>query len=79
MYNSMIEIKTKVREWGNSLGVIIPKEAIIKEGIKPNQEIIIQIHTKPITKVKDIFGKWPLKKPTKQLMKELDKEFDVGF
>jgi len=75
----MIEIKARTKEWGNSIGVIIPKEAIVKEGIKPNQEIVLQIHTKPITQGKDIFGKWKFKKPTEQLLKEVRKEFDWGF
>jgi len=79
MSNSMIEIKTKAKEWGNSIGVIIPKEAVIEEGIKPNQEITLQISTKPITRGTDIFGKWKFKKSTNQLLKEVRKEFDWGF
>ena len=79
MSNSMIEIKTKAKEWGNSIGVIIPKEAVIEEGIKPNQEITLQISTKPITRGTDIFGKWKFKKSTNQLIKEVRKEFDWGF
>ena len=75
----MIEIKARTKEWGNSLGVIIPREAVIKEGMKPNQEVILQIRTKPITRGKDIFGKWKFKKPTEQLLKEVRKEFDWGF
>ncbi|HLC56956.1 MAG TPA: hypothetical protein VJH95_00130 [Candidatus Nanoarchaeia archaeon] len=75
----MIEIKTKAKEWGNSIGVIIPKEAVIEEGIKPNQEITLQISTKPITRGTDIFGKWKFKKSTNQLLKEVRKEFDWGF
>ena len=32
-----------------------------------------------ITKGKDILGKWKVKKPTEKLMREIDKEFNLGF
>ena len=75
----MLELKTKTKKWGNSIGVIIPKEIIREEAIKPNQEVTLWIKSRAITKVKDIFGKWKFEKSTKKLMKELDKEFDLGF
>ena len=34
-----MEIQVKTRKWGNSLGVILPKEFVQKEDIKENQEI----------------------------------------
>lgn len=79
MYNSMMEIKAKARKWGNSIGVLIPKEVVKEDNIKPNQEVTLMISTKPITKGKDIWGTFKFKKPTEQLMREVDKEFDFGF
>ena len=35
----MIEVKAKVRKWGRSLGVVIPKGKIMKELNKGNTEI----------------------------------------
>ena len=75
----MMEVKAKTKKWGNSIGIVIPKEAIRQESIKPNQEVTVLISAKPITKAGDIFGTWKFKKPTEQLMREIDKEFDFGF
>ena len=79
MYNSMIELKAKTKKWGNSIGILIPKEAIRKENIKPDQEVTVLISAKPITKAGDIFGTMKFKKSTEELMREVDKDFDVGF
>lgn len=49
------QIKTRVKEWGNSLGVTIPKEIVIKEELKPNDEITITITKKQI--LEDFFGR----------------------
>lgn len=75
----MMEIKAKTKKWGNSIGVIIPKEIIREQNIKPNQEITLMINNKPITKGKDIWGTFKFKKSTEQLMREVDKDFNVGF
>ena len=75
----MMEIKAKTKKWGNSIGILIPKEAVRKENIKPEQEVTVLISAKPITTGKDIFGTMSFKKSTEQLMREVDKEFDFGF
>ena len=49
------QIKARVKEWGNSLGVTIPKEIVIKEELKPNDEITITISKKQV--LEDFFGK----------------------
>lgn len=79
MYNLMMEIKAKTKKWGNSIGILIPKDAVIKEKIKPDQEVTVLISAKPITTGKDIFGKWKFNKSTEELMREVDKDFDLGF
>ena len=52
----MEQINTKVKKWGNSLGVIIPKKVVDNEKIEENSEISITIQSIKKTKVKDIFG-----------------------
>jgi len=52
----VIRIKSKLKEFGNSLGVVIPKEFIIREGLKPNEEVVITI-IKCGGILKDFFGK----------------------
>ena len=75
----MMEIKAKTRKWGNSIGILIPKEAVRKENIKPDQEITLMISKKPITKGKDIWGTFKFKKSAEQLMREVDRDFNAGF
>ena len=69
----MIEVKGKVRKWGRSLGVVIPKETIDKEGIKENEDITMLI-SKPSSVLRDTFGTFKFKKNTEEMMKEIDKE-----
>ncbi|MBI4452452.1 AbrB/MazE/SpoVT family DNA-binding domain-containing protein [Candidatus Woesearchaeota archaeon] len=75
----MMEIKVKTKKWGNSIGILIPKEAAKKENIKPDQEITVLISAKPITRGKDIWGTMKFSKSTEELMREVDKELDFGF
>ena len=75
----MMEIKAKTKKWGNSIGVIIPKEIIRQQNIGPDQEVTILISSKPITTGRDIWGTFKFKKSTEQLMREVDKDFNVGF
>ncbi len=75
----MMEIKATTKKWGNSIGVLIPKDVVKEEKIKPNQEIMLMISTRPITKGKDIFDTLKFKESTEKLMREIDKEFNVGF
>ena len=53
----MVEIQAKTRKWGSSIGVVIPKEVVEEESIKPNEKIVIEI--KKRVKVKDVFGMFP--------------------
>ncbi|HIG94133.1 MAG: hypothetical protein QT05_C0048G0050 [archaeon GW2011_AR13] len=36
-------IKVKVKKWGNSIGIILPKELVKKEDLKENDEIRINL------------------------------------
>ncbi len=44
----------KVREWGSSLGLVVPSEAVKKEGLKPGDEVTIEI--KKSRSLKELFG-----------------------
>ena len=53
-----MEIETRTKKWGSSLGIIIPKIIVERENLKQNQEIkILAVETKEKTRLKDIFGK----------------------
>lgn len=51
----MLEFESKVKKWGNSFGVIIPKEELKRRGIKENQEVHIIALEKSNT-LKESFG-----------------------
>jgi len=75
----MEKTNVKVRKWGNSFGVILPKSIVDKQDIKDGMEIEIIVETKNKTKVKDVFGilKGKLKRPeksTQEIMDEIDEE-----
>jgi hypothetical protein len=47
--------KTRIKEWGNSLGIVIPNEIVIKENLQPRDEVLITIIKKQ--DLSDFFGK----------------------
>ncbi len=76
----MIEYETRLKAWGNSVGIVIPKDKIEREHLKKNQMVKVVISPAKMVRVQDIFGKlknW--KKPTGQIMREVNKELDSKF
>jgi antitoxin component of MazEF toxin-antitoxin module len=54
----VVQTKARLKKWGNSLGVVIPKEAAERNGLHVGEEVEIQV-----TKVSDITelrGKYPI-------------------
>jgi len=60
-------IETKVKKWGNSLGIIIPSNTIEARNIKENDNVKV---------LQETFGmlKGKIKKPTQQIKDELRRE-----
>ena len=54
-----MEIETKAKKWGSSMGVIIPKFIVDAKRIRENDKIIIEIKTRPL--VGEMFGRFPRK------------------
>jgi len=69
----MLEVEAKVRKWGRSFGIVIPKDKVKEEGIKENETIKLLI-TKKTNVLKETFGTMKFKKSTDQMMREIDKE-----
>ena len=69
----MIEIKTKVRRWGNSFGVVLPQKALGNKAVKEGDEIVILVKPQKIN-LKKLVGGHKFSKPTDVLMKEIDKD-----
>lgn len=66
----MVEIETRTRKWGSSIGVVLPKEVVDEIGIKPNEKIVINIKKRPLAK--EFFGKFPhWGKSTQELKDEM--------
>jgi antitoxin component of MazEF toxin-antitoxin module len=75
----MIECEITLRNWGNSLGAIIPKDKALKEGLHANQKVIVMVTpTKPIT-VGDLLGKAKFGTNIEKELKEIDKELESKF
>ncbi len=68
--------KTKLKKWGNSFGVIIPKEIMDSETLKENQEVNLMFVKDSKIRFDEMFGslKGKFKKSTKQMMREMDRE-----
>jgi len=68
----LVEIISQVRQWGRSVGVVIPKETAKKANIKTGDKIRLLIIGK--NPLKETFGILKLKRPTEEILKEVDKE-----
>ncbi len=69
----MIETETQVREWGRSVGIVIPKELVIKERIRAGDSVKILI-LKKSNPLKETFGTFKFKRSTENILKEVDEE-----
>jgi len=49
-----MELETKTKKWGNSIGVVIPKGILEKQKIKENEIVIVSIKKKLL--VSEVFG-----------------------
>ena len=60
----------KARKWGNSLGIVIPKNVVKELKLKDKQDVLAEIMPKE-SPLKELFGSVKLSKPTEQLLKEI--------
>jgi antitoxin component of MazEF toxin-antitoxin module len=70
MYNMAIEVN--VKKWGNSMGVLLPRELIRKERIEENDKIFIEVVKK--ADLSDIFGLIKNRKVSGQKFKDMARE-----
>lgn len=69
----MQELQAEVREWGRSMGIVIPREAVLQERIKAGDTIKI-IFLRKDSPLKKLFGQVKLKHSTEEILKEIDEE-----
>ncbi len=68
-------VLVETKQWGNSLGIIIPSVLVHDLSLAPGEEVAIEI-TKKQNALKDLFGAIPLKKKTEEILKEARKELE---
>jgi len=51
--------KAKVKRWGNSMGVVLPKALVESEGLREGEEV--EIAVRKVADVRSLRGKYPFK------------------
>jgi len=64
------------KQWGNSIGITIPKEIIEKEQISPKKKAKFIAIGNEMDELKKAFGSLRLKKPTQKVMDDIDEGYD---
>jgi len=65
-------IEVTVKKWGNSFGIVLPKEVVERENLRENRRIIINIIKQ--ADLSDIFGLVKARKMSGQKMKDLSRK-----
>ena len=68
-------VTVKTKQWGNSLGIIIPKVVVDELSIAPGEEIVIEVKEKQNV-LKELFGAISFKRKTKDLLKDVRKDLE---
>ena len=71
-----MEIETKIRKWGNSYGLILPKNIVEDQNLTENDVVLVDVKPKK-TDLSPIFGICKFKKSTKEIMKEIRVGYDI--
>lgn len=69
----MTTVQVQIRKWGQSLGLVIPKETVDKNSLSDGEKVDIII-LKRTNALKETFGKVKFKRPIATILKEVDKE-----
>jgi len=69
-------VLVKAKKWGNSLGIRLPRKLVKENNLKPEEELVIQIGKKKVSKAKELFGILKQKEPIEKSMKDIDKALD---
>lgn len=64
------------KQWGNSIGITIPREVIKKEKISPKRRVKFLVVGAEMDNLKKAFGSLKLKKETQKVMDEIDAGYD---
>ncbi|MBI2148901.1 AbrB/MazE/SpoVT family DNA-binding domain-containing protein [Candidatus Woesearchaeota archaeon] len=70
----MAAIESKLRKWGRSIGLVIPKEAVIKDKLKEGDNVSIIIRKNQKNLLKETFGIFKFKRSIKEILAEGNRE-----
>lgn len=74
----MIAVRTK--QWGNSIGIIIPMDVAKEKGITAGEEVLVEIEKKGAkTVLQELFGSLKTTKTTEQMLEESRKELESKY
>lgn len=68
-------VEVKAKQWGNSIGVVIPLEVVKRLQIKPEEKLVIEIEKKTNV-LHELFGAVKFKRPASEIVKEARKELE---
>jgi len=69
-----MKLKTRVRNWGSSLGIILPKELVRQEKLRPREEVIIEIIKRP--EIEKLFGLVSFRQSAQEIKNEMKKGWE---
>ena len=70
-----MEIETKIRKWGNSYGLILPKNIVENQNLNENDTVLVNVKPKKVD-LSVIFGICKFKKSTNEIIKEIRRGYD---
>ena len=70
----MIEIGAHARKWGRSVGVVLPKDAAKKEGIRPGDKLRVLVQKEKKNPLLELWGVDKSLRPAREILKEMDAE-----
>lgn len=73
-----MEAIVKTKDWGNSLGIVIPREMVYELHLAAGEEVAIGI-TKKQNVLKELWGALPLKRKTAEILQDVRKELEGRF
>ena len=71
----MQAFETTPKQWGNSLGITIPKDVVDKEQLSPGKRVRVLVVADRRSELRKVFGSLKLKMPTQKAMEEIDREY----
>ena len=70
-----MEIESKIRKWGNSYGVMLPKQFLESEHLQEEDIVKVNIVSKKAD-IGKLQGLWRFKRPIKEIMKDIKEGYD---